>query len=50
MPAFKRLMDAAAPGELDRFARRFPNPHHYAGLLTSIAANTRDGAIKVPGQ
>ena len=48
MPAFKRLMEAAAPGELDRLARRFPDLHHYAALLTSIAGGIRDGAIKVP--
>jgi hypothetical protein len=41
-------MDAAAPGELDRLARRFPDLHHYAVLLTSIATAIRDGAIKVP--
>ena len=48
MPAFKKLTDAAAPGELDRLASRFPNLHHYAALLTSIATAIRDGAIKVP--
>lgn len=48
MPAFKQLMDAAAPGELGRLASRFPNLHHYAVLLTSIATAIRDGEIKVP--
>ncbi len=48
MPDFKRLLDAAAPGELDRLASRFPDLHHYACLLTSISAAIRDGAIKVP--
>lgn len=48
MPALKRLLNAAAPGELDRFASRFPDLHHYACLLTSISAAIRDGAIKVP--
>jgi len=48
MPALKRLMDTAAPGELDRLAGRFPDLHHYAVLLTSIAAGIRDGAIDVP--
>jgi hypothetical protein len=48
MPAFKQLMDAAGPGELDRLAARFPNLRHYAVLLTSISAAIRDGAIEVP--
>ena len=48
MPVLKRLLDAAAPGELDRLASRFPDLHHYACLLTSISAAIRDGAIKVP--
>ena len=48
MPAFKQLMDPAAPGELDRLASRFPSLHYYAVLLTSIATAIRDGAIKVP--
>lgn len=48
MPAFKRLLDAAEPGELDRLGRRFPAFGHYASVLTSIAAAIRDGAIEVP--
>ena len=48
MPEFKRLMDAAGPGELDDLAQRFPAFGHYAALLTSIAAGIRDGTIKVP--
>lgn len=48
MPAFKRLLDAAEPGELDKLSRRFPAFGYYAALLTSIAAATRDGAITEP--
>ena len=48
MPAFKRLLDAAEPGELDKLSHRFPAFGHYAAVLTSIAAALRDGAIKVP--
>jgi hypothetical protein len=48
MSAFKRLVEAASPGELDRLAARFPNLRHYAVLLTSISAAIRDGAIEVP--
>ena len=48
MPAFKRLLDAAEPGELDALSRCFPAFGHYASVLTSIAAAIRDGAITVP--
>lgn len=45
MSAFKCLLDAAEPGELDKLSRRFPAFGHYAAVLTSIAAAIRDGAI-----
>jgi hypothetical protein len=48
MAAFRRLMDAAAPGELDRLASRLPGLHHFAVLLTVFATAIRDGVIKVP--
>ena len=48
MPAFKRLLDAAEPRELDALSRRFSAFGHYASVLTSIAAAIRDGAITVP--
>lgn len=48
MPDFKRLLDAAEPGELDKLARRFPAFGHYAAVLTAVAAAIRDGAIEVP--
>jgi hypothetical protein len=48
MPDFKRLMDASASGEIETLARRFPDFHHYAALLTSIAGAIGSGAIKVP--
>lgn len=48
MGEFKRLLDAAEPGELDKLGRRFPAFGHYAAVLTSIAAAIRDGAIEVP--
>lgn len=48
MPEFKRLLDAAEPGELDELGRRFPAFGHYAAVLTAVAAAIRDGAIEVP--
>jgi len=48
MPTFKRLLDAAESGELDRLSLRFPAFGHYAAVLTSIATAIRDGAITVP--
>lgn len=48
MADFKALMDAAGPDGMDGFAQQRPDLHHYAALLTSIAAGIRDGVIKVP--
>jgi hypothetical protein len=48
MPAFRRLMDAATPGEMDRLASRLPGFHRYARILEGIAAGISSGAITVP--
>ncbi|MDQ2803826.1 MAG: arylsulfatase regulator [Pseudomonadota bacterium] len=48
MPAFKRLMDAAGPGEMDQLASRLPGFHRYAKILEGIATGISSGAITVP--
>lgn len=42
---FKALMDAAGPSSMDSSTQRLPDLHHYAQLLTAIAAGIQDGTI-----
>ena len=43
-----RLMNAARPDGMDGVAGRLPDLRHYAALVTSMAADTRDRTIKAP--
>ena len=45
---FQALMNAARPDGMDGLAGRLPDLRHYAALVTSMAADTRDRTIKVP--
>ena len=48
MADFQALLDAARPDGMEGVAGRLPDLRHYAALLTSMAADTRDRTIKVP--
>jgi hypothetical protein len=48
MPNFKRLMDTAKPGDMDRLCERFEGFHHYAKILENLAGGIRSGKLKVP--
>ena len=48
MADFQALMNAARPDGMDGLAGRLPDLRHYAALVTSMAADTRDRTIRVP--
>ena len=48
MADFQALMNAVRPSGMDGLAGRLPDLRHYAALVTSMAADTRDRTIKVP--
>ena len=48
MADFQALMNAARPDGMDGLAGRLPDLRHYAALVTSMTADTRDRTIKMP--
>ena len=48
MPDFKRLMDAALPGEMDSLASQFDGFYRYAKVLETVAEGIATGEIDVP--
>jgi len=48
MPDFKRLMDAALPGEMDSLASQFDGFYRYAKVLETVAGGIATGEIDVP--
>lgn len=50
MPPFKKIMDTAAPGEMDALAQKYSGFYRFANLLERLAAAIADGEIEVPGK
>lgn len=50
MALFKKIMDTAAPGELDALALKYDGFCRFANLLERLAEAIADGAIEVPGK
>lgn len=50
MAPFKKIMDTAAPGELDALALKYEDFYRFANLLERLAGAIADGAIEVPGK
>ena len=50
MPAFRELLNAAQPADMDQLTRKFPGFYRYAKILESLATGIQSGAIPVPGQ
>ena len=48
MAGFQAIMNVARPDCMGGLAGRLPDLRHYAALVTSMAADTRDRTIKVP--
>ena len=48
MPDFKRLVDAALPGEMDSLASQFDGFYRYAKVLETVAGGIATGEIDVP--
>jgi hypothetical protein len=48
MDGFKKIMDNAAPSEMDALSLQYPGFYEYAKLLENIAQDISDGTIKVP--
>ena len=50
MTPFKKIMNTAAPGELDALALKYEGFYRFANLLERLAEAIADGAIEVPGK
>lgn len=50
MAPFRKIMDAAAPGELDALALKYDGLYRFANLLERLAEAIADGTIEVPGK
>lgn len=50
MASFKKVMDTAAPGEMDALALKYEGFYRFANLLERLAEAIADGAIEVPGK
>ncbi|WP_299404483.1 hypothetical protein [Acaryochloris sp. IP29b_bin.148] len=50
MAPFKKIMDAAAPGELDALTLKYEGFYRFANLLERLAEAIADGSIDVPGK
>lgn len=50
MTPFKKIMDTAAPGEMDALALKYEGFYRFANLLERFAAAIADGEIEVPGK
>ena len=48
MDDFKRLLDAALPGEMNRLCAQYEGFHRYAKILEEIAQGIEEGDIQVP--
>ena len=48
MDGFKKIMDNAAPGEMDALSRQYPGFYEFAKLLENLAQDISDGTIEVP--
>lgn len=50
MAHFKKIMDTAAPGELDALALKYEGFYRFANLLERLSETIADSAIEVPGK
>lgn len=50
MPAFKQILDAVAPGEMDALCEQSDGFYHFGKVLERIAQGIAEGDINVPDE